>query len=66
MQYLMLIYDAEADWTKLTPAEQGAMYQEYAQFTREITEGEVPWWQPADAHRVRNYGAHARRQARGH
>ena len=38
MQYLLLIYDAEADWVKLTPAEQGAMYQEYGQFTREITE----------------------------
>ena len=31
MQYLLLIYDAEADWVKLTPAEQRAMYQEYGQ-----------------------------------
>jgi hypothetical protein len=36
MQYLMLIYDQEADWTKLTAAQQGAMYQEYGQFTQEI------------------------------
>lgn len=38
MQYLLLIYDTEGDWAKMTPAEQGAMYQEYGQFTREITE----------------------------
>jgi hypothetical protein len=36
MQYLMLIYDQEADWAKLTPAQQGAMFQEYGQFTQEI------------------------------
>jgi hypothetical protein len=38
MQYLMLIYHNEADWAKLTPAQQGAMYQDYGQFTKEITE----------------------------
>jgi hypothetical protein len=38
MQFLLLIYDQEADWAKLTPAQQGAMYQEYGQFTKEITE----------------------------
>ena len=37
MQYLLLIYDAEASWDKLTPAQQGAMYEEYGEFTRDIT-----------------------------
>jgi hypothetical protein len=38
MQYLLLIYDSEADWNKLTATEQAAMYQEYGQFTKEITD----------------------------
>src|SRR6266436_999861 len=38
MQYLMLIYDAEADWAKMTAADQAAMYQEYGQFTQQIVE----------------------------
>ena len=38
MQYLLLIYDAEADWAKMSPADQGSIYQEYGQFTKEITE----------------------------
>ena len=38
MQYLLMIYDSEAAWAKLSPADQAAMYQEYGQFTREITE----------------------------
>jgi hypothetical protein len=38
MQYLMLIYHNEADWEKSTPAERAAMYKEYGQFTKEITE----------------------------
>jgi hypothetical protein len=36
MQYLLLIYDNETDWNKLTESEQGAMYQEYGQFTQSI------------------------------
>ena len=36
MEYLMLIYNAEGDWTKMTPAEQGALSQEYGHFTQEI------------------------------
>jgi hypothetical protein len=40
MQYLLLIYDSEADWGKLTAADQAAMYQEYGQFRKEITEKE--------------------------
>jgi hypothetical protein len=36
MQYLMLIYGQEADWAKFTPAQQGAMSEEYGQFTQEI------------------------------
>jgi hypothetical protein len=38
MQYLMLIYDVEADWSKMSAAEQAAMYKEYGQFTQEISE----------------------------
>jgi len=33
MQYLMLIYDVEADWSKMSAADQAAMYKEYGQFT---------------------------------
>jgi hypothetical protein len=36
MEYLMLIYTTEADWGKLTPAQQGALSQEYGKFTEEI------------------------------
>jgi hypothetical protein len=36
MQYLLLIYDNEADWTKLPEADKNAMYQEYGQFTQSI------------------------------
>src|SRR6266446_6488690 len=36
MEYLMLIYNAEGDWTKMTPAEQAALSQEYGHFTQEI------------------------------
>jgi hypothetical protein len=38
MQYLMLIYDVEADWAKMSAAEQAAMYKEYGQFTKQISE----------------------------
>jgi len=38
MQYLMLIYDAEAGWAKMSAADQAAMYKEYGQFTQQITE----------------------------
>src|SRR5712692_2535659 len=36
MEYLMLIYTTEADWAKLTPAEQNALSQEYGKYTEEI------------------------------
>lgn len=36
MQYLMLIYDSEADWNKMSPADQGKMYEEYGRFTNEV------------------------------
>jgi len=36
MQYLLLIYDKEADWNKLSEADQGAMYKEYGEFTQSI------------------------------
>jgi hypothetical protein len=38
MQYLMMIYSQEADWTKMTDAEHAAMHQEYMQFTQEIAD----------------------------
>ena len=38
MQYLLLIYGQEADWTNLTPAQHTTMQQEYGQFTRDISE----------------------------
>ncbi len=38
MQYLLLIYDNEADWTKMPEADKNAMYQEYGQFTQSITQ----------------------------
>jgi hypothetical protein len=36
MQFLLLIYHAEVEWNKQTPAEMGAMYQDYMKFTQEI------------------------------
>src|SRR5579871_653844 len=36
MQYLLLIYDAETEWAKMSPAEQGKMYEEYMEFTSDI------------------------------
>src|ERR1700756_2675942 len=36
MQFLLLIYDAEADWVKMSPADQAKMYEDYGQFTNEI------------------------------
>jgi hypothetical protein len=37
MQFLLLIYDAEANFLNMTPEQVGAMYQEYGKFTQEIT-----------------------------
>ena len=36
MQYLLLIYDEEQIWGKMSQAEQGKMYAEYGQFGAEI------------------------------
>ena len=36
MQYLMLIYDSEAGWEKMSPADQGKMYEEYGKFSSEV------------------------------
>jgi hypothetical protein len=36
MQYLLMIYDAEADLAKLSPTEVGKMYEDYGRFTNEI------------------------------
>jgi hypothetical protein len=36
MKYLLLIYDAESDFVKMSQGEQGKMYEEYMQFTEEI------------------------------
>ena len=37
MQYLLLIYEQESQWGKLSETEQGKMYQEYGDFTQSIT-----------------------------
>src|SRR5262252_9783797 len=36
MQYLLLIYDDEKNWAKMSDAEKGKMMGEYRQFTEEI------------------------------
>ena len=36
MQFLLLIYHAEAEWNKLTPADMGAMHKDYFNFRQEI------------------------------
>ena len=36
MQYLLLIYDSEATWEKMSPTDQAKMYEEYGKFTNEI------------------------------
>jgi hypothetical protein len=38
MQYLLLIYDNEADWAKMKEADQAAMYTEYMDFTKSIVQ----------------------------
>jgi hypothetical protein len=37
MQYLLLIYDQESQWSKLSDAEQGKIYQDYGDFTQSVT-----------------------------
>jgi hypothetical protein len=36
MQYMLLIYDDEKQWAKIPEAEQGAIFQEYMDFTQSI------------------------------
>jgi hypothetical protein len=36
MQYLLLIYDNEANWGKMSETDQAAMYKEYGEFTESI------------------------------
>jgi hypothetical protein len=36
MKYLLLIYDREQDWLKMSEAEQGAIYGEYMKFSQSI------------------------------
>ena len=36
MKYLLLIYDREQNWAKMSEAEQGAMYGEYMKLTQDI------------------------------
>lgn len=36
MQYLLMIYEDEANWTKLSEAEAGKLFGEYMQFTIDI------------------------------
>jgi len=37
MEYLMLIYHSEAEWGKLKPADEAAIYQEYGQLRDELS-----------------------------
>jgi hypothetical protein len=36
MEYLLLIYHSEADWGKLTPTDEAAVYQEYGQLRDDL------------------------------
>ena len=38
MKYLLLIYDREQDWSKLSEAEQSKIYAEYMKFSQDIRE----------------------------
>jgi hypothetical protein len=38
MQYLLLIYDKESEWGKLSEAEQGNLMKEYGEFSKSITQ----------------------------
>lgn len=40
MQYLMLIYNQESSYMKMTPQEQAAMSAEFGKYTEEITKSE--------------------------
>ena len=37
MQYLLLIYGQESDWSKIPPAQAGALMEEYGKFTQELS-----------------------------
>jgi len=37
MEYILLIYNSEADGKKMSAAEQGAIFQEYMTFTQDLT-----------------------------
>src|SRR5216684_180369 len=39
MQYLLLIYDEEKGWAKMTEAERGKIFGEYGKFTEGIKKG---------------------------
>ena len=36
MEYLLLIYTNEAEFAKMTPADMGAMYEQFGRFTKSI------------------------------
>jgi hypothetical protein len=36
MQYLLLIYEAETNWTKLSEAQKGQIFQEYMEFSQGV------------------------------
>jgi hypothetical protein len=36
MQYLLLIYDSEKEWAKMSQADYGKMFEEYVEFTTDI------------------------------
>jgi hypothetical protein len=36
MEYMLLIYDRETDWQKMSEKDRGAMFQEYGRFTESL------------------------------
>lgn len=40
MQFLLLVYGAEANWVKMTPPARSALYQEYRQLIQELSEND--------------------------
>ncbi len=49
MKYALLIYEAEKDWTSLSPEEQGRIYNDYSTFTEEFSKsGKMLGCEPLD------------------
>jgi len=52
MQYILLIYDNEADWKNAAPGDQAAMVKEYGEFTQGIVKSGHSQMRPGDALRL--------------